>query len=184
MTLLLKDPEATLDYCVEWGTEYLSDDALAESSWTVSPAERAAWPSSAAGSTSRPRQHKWRAGSPGGCTADQPCGDGRGSRGQPVDHAAGGEALVIATNIAEAAVSMAEAQAYARVETGEEEALLAGLVRTASALCESFVGQVLVARPFEEGAAAGRWMEAAGADPGPDDRGGGSARGGRQRDGA
>ena len=38
---------------------------------------------------------------------------------------------MIATNIAEAAVSMAEAQAYARVETGEEEALLAGLVRTA-----------------------------------------------------
>ena len=57
---------------------------------------------------------------------------------------------MIATNIAEAAVSMAEAQAYARVETGEEEALLAGLVRTASALCESFTGQVLVARPFEE----------------------------------
>jgi uncharacterized phiE125 gp8 family phage protein len=57
---------------------------------------------------------------------------------------------MIATNIAEAAVSMAEAQAYARVETGEEEALLAGLVRTASALCESFIGQVLIARPFEE----------------------------------
>jgi uncharacterized phiE125 gp8 family phage protein len=57
---------------------------------------------------------------------------------------------MIATNIAEAAVSMAEAQAYARVETGEEEALLAGLMRTASALCESFTGQVLVARPFEE----------------------------------
>jgi uncharacterized phiE125 gp8 family phage protein len=57
---------------------------------------------------------------------------------------------MIATNIAEAAVSMAEAQAYARVETGEEEALLAGLVRTASALCESFTGQVLVTRPFEE----------------------------------
>lgn len=53
-------------------------------------------------------------------------------------------------DIAAAAVSMAEAQAYARVETGEEEALLAGLVRTASALCETFVGQVLVARPFEE----------------------------------
>lgn len=57
---------------------------------------------------------------------------------------------MIATNIAEAAVSMAEAQAYARVETGEEEALLAGLVRTSSALCESFTGQVLVARSFEE----------------------------------
>ena len=56
---------------------------------------------------------------------------------------------MIATDIADAAVSMAEAQAYARVETGEEEALLAALVRTASALCENFTGQVLVARPFE-----------------------------------
>jgi uncharacterized phiE125 gp8 family phage protein len=66
---------------------------------------------------------------------------------------------MIATNIAEAAVSMAEAQAYARVETGEEEALLAGLVRTASALCESFVGQVLIARPFEETLpATGAWQ--------------------------
>jgi uncharacterized phiE125 gp8 family phage protein len=66
---------------------------------------------------------------------------------------------MIATNIAGAAVSMAEAQAYARVETGEEEALLAGLVRTASALCESFVGQVLIARQFEETLpATGAWQ--------------------------
>lgn len=66
---------------------------------------------------------------------------------------------MIATNIAEAAVSMAEAQAYARVETGEEEALLVGLVRTASALCESFIGQVLIARSFEETLpAAGQWQ--------------------------
>ena len=39
MTLLLKDPEATLDYSVDWGADYLSGDALAESGWTVSPAE-------------------------------------------------------------------------------------------------------------------------------------------------
>jgi hypothetical protein len=39
MTLLLKDPEATLDYSVDWGSEYLSGDALAESGWTVSPIE-------------------------------------------------------------------------------------------------------------------------------------------------
>ena len=39
MTLLLKDPEATLDYSVDWGAEYLSGDALATSGWTVSPAE-------------------------------------------------------------------------------------------------------------------------------------------------
>jgi hypothetical protein len=41
MTLLLKDPEATLDYSVDWGIEYLSGDALASSDWTVSPAEEA-----------------------------------------------------------------------------------------------------------------------------------------------
>ena len=39
MTLLLKDPEAVLDYAVDWGADYLSGDALTESSWTVSPAE-------------------------------------------------------------------------------------------------------------------------------------------------
>jgi uncharacterized phiE125 gp8 family phage protein len=53
-------------------------------------------------------------------------------------------------NVAKAAVSMAEAQAYARVETGEEEAVLAGLIATASALCEAFTGQVLIERSFEE----------------------------------
>ena len=39
MTLLLKDPEAALDYSVDWGADYLSGDALAESDWTVDPAE-------------------------------------------------------------------------------------------------------------------------------------------------
>ena len=57
---------------------------------------------------------------------------------------------MIEENITPAAVSMAEAQAFARVETGEEEALLAGLIRTASALCESFTGQLLIRRPFSE----------------------------------
>ena len=66
---------------------------------------------------------------------------------------------MIEQDIALAAVSLAEAQAYARVETGEEEALLAGLVRTASALCESFTGQVLIARSFEEMLpATGAWQ--------------------------
>ena len=37
MTLLLKDPEATLDYSVDWGSDYLSDDSLATSEWTVAP---------------------------------------------------------------------------------------------------------------------------------------------------
>jgi uncharacterized phiE125 gp8 family phage protein len=60
--------------------------------------------------------------------------------------------------MAEPAVTMNEAQAYVRIETGEEEALLAGLIRTASALCESFVNQVVVAREFSvELPASGRW---------------------------
>jgi uncharacterized phiE125 gp8 family phage protein len=47
-------------------------------------------------------------------------------------------------------VSIGEAQAFARIETGEEEALLAGLIRSATALCEAFTGQLLMARGFED----------------------------------
>jgi hypothetical protein len=39
MTYLLKDPGAVLDYAVDWGAEYLGGDMLAQSAWTVSPAE-------------------------------------------------------------------------------------------------------------------------------------------------
>ena len=39
MTFLLKDPDALLDYSVDWGADYLAGDVLTESSWTVSPAE-------------------------------------------------------------------------------------------------------------------------------------------------
>lgn len=46
-------------------------------------------------------------------------------------------------------VTMSEAQAFVRIETGEEEAVVAGLIRTASALCESFINQVVIARGFE-----------------------------------
>lgn len=52
--------------------------------------------------------------------------------------------------LAQPAVSLSEAQAFVRAETGEEEALLAGLIRTASSLCESFLNQVVMARPFRE----------------------------------
>jgi len=51
--------------------------------------------------------------------------------------------------LAEPIVTMSQAQAYVRIETGEEEAVLAGLIRSASALCEAFVNQVVIARPFE-----------------------------------
>lgn len=39
MTLLLKDPEAALDYSVDWGADYLTGDVLTESSWAIGPAE-------------------------------------------------------------------------------------------------------------------------------------------------
>ena len=39
MTFLLKHPDATLDYAVDWGTDYLSGEALATSDWLVEPAE-------------------------------------------------------------------------------------------------------------------------------------------------
>lgn len=39
MTFLLKDPDAVLDYAIDWGAEYLGGDMLATSAWTVSPIE-------------------------------------------------------------------------------------------------------------------------------------------------
>lgn len=60
--------------------------------------------------------------------------------------------------LAEPIVTMSEAQAYVRVETGEEEAILAGLIRTASALCEAFINQVVISREFAlEVNASGSW---------------------------
>jgi uncharacterized phiE125 gp8 family phage protein len=47
-------------------------------------------------------------------------------------------------------VTLAEAQAFARIETNEEEALVAGMIRSASALCEAFLGQAVIARQFSE----------------------------------
>lgn len=39
MALVLKDPEGALDYSVDWGQRYLTDDVLTESSWSVVPVE-------------------------------------------------------------------------------------------------------------------------------------------------
>jgi hypothetical protein len=39
MTLLLKDPEAAVDYAVDWGSQYLTGDTLAQSDWKVTPVE-------------------------------------------------------------------------------------------------------------------------------------------------
>jgi uncharacterized phiE125 gp8 family phage protein len=53
-----------------------------------------------------------------------------------------------AVGLALPTVTMSEAQAYVRIETGEEEAVVAGLIRTASALCEAFLNRVVIARDF------------------------------------
>lgn len=64
--------------------------------------------------------------------------------------------------LAEPAVTISEAQAYVRIETGEEEAVLASLIRTASAVCEEFLNRVLVARSFAlEVAASAQWQRLA-----------------------
>lgn len=63
-----------------------------------------------------------------------------------------------APGIALPIVTMSEAQAYVRIETGEEEAVLAGLIRAASALCEAFINQVVISRAFVlELPASGAW---------------------------
>jgi uncharacterized phiE125 gp8 family phage protein len=55
-------------------------------------------------------------------------------------------------------VTLSEAQAYVRIETGEEEAVVAGLIRTASAIAEAFINQVIVARQFSDDVpATGAW---------------------------
>jgi uncharacterized phiE125 gp8 family phage protein len=60
--------------------------------------------------------------------------------------------------MAQPIVTIGEAQAYVRIETGEEEAVLAGLIRTASALCEAFINQVVITRDFElDLPASGAW---------------------------
>ncbi len=40
MTFLLKDPDAVLDYAIDWGAQYLDQgDLLTDSSWSVDPDE-------------------------------------------------------------------------------------------------------------------------------------------------
>lgn len=53
---------------------------------------------------------------------------------------------------------LAEAKAYLRIDGAEEDALLAGLIRSATGLCEAFTGQALIARPVTETVpATGDW---------------------------
>jgi len=54
-----------------------------------------------------------------------------------------------------APVSLDEAKALLRIETSGEDALIAGLVRSATELCEAFTGRALIARDVEEIMGAG-----------------------------
>lgn len=53
------------------------------------------------------------------------------------------------------AVSLAECKALLRLERDDEDALLAGMIRTAMALCESFTGLWLIVRAGEQRLARG-----------------------------
>lgn len=46
-------------------------------------------------------------------------------------------------------VTLSEAKAYLRLDDGQEEAMLAGLLRAASDCCEHFIDTVLLVRDFE-----------------------------------
>lgn len=59
------------------------------------------------------------------------------------------------TTMAEPPVGVAEIKAYLRIEGAEEDALLAGLARSATALCEAFTRDALIARGFVEVIPAG-----------------------------
>lgn len=48
------------------------------------------------------------------------------------------------------AVSLAEFKAFLRLERDDDDPLLAGFIRTATALCEAFTGQWLIARDAEQ----------------------------------
>jgi uncharacterized phiE125 gp8 family phage protein len=58
--------------------------------------------------------------------------------------------MVTADPIEPGSAATLEAKAYLRVETDQEDALFAGLMRSAAALCEEFTGQTLIARGFVE----------------------------------
>jgi uncharacterized phiE125 gp8 family phage protein len=60
------------------------------------------------------------------------------------------------------AASLAEVKAYLRIETSGEDGVLAGLLRSAAALCEQFVGQWLIVRGARETVAGdGSWQRLA-----------------------
>ncbi|HEX8640089.1 MAG TPA: head-tail connector protein [Allosphingosinicella sp.] len=62
-------------------------------------------------------------------------------------------------------VPLAEVKAYLRIATSDEDALLAGLVRSAAETCETFLGRLLIERQVEEVLPASRTWSRLGAAP-------------------
>lgn len=59
-------------------------------------------------------------------------------------------------------VGLEETKNFLRIDHTHEDALLAGLIRTATTLCEAFVGQTLIVREVEERTiGAGDWRRLA-----------------------
>lgn len=66
--------------------------------------------------------------------------------------------------IAPLSVAVAEVKALLRIATGDEDALIAGFVRSAAASCEAFIGRALIAREVSETVPAnGVWTRLAAA---------------------
>lgn len=58
--------------------------------------------------------------------------------------------MVIAIETGAAPVGVAEAKAWLRLGTSQEDAVVAGLIRSAVDLCEAFTGQMLIVRAVTE----------------------------------
>jgi uncharacterized phiE125 gp8 family phage protein len=70
-----------------------------------------------------------------------------------------GDELMTISEPGVAAVSLAECKAFLRLDRDDEDAVLAGFIRTAMALCEAFTGQWLVVRDGEQRLApVGGWQ--------------------------
>ena len=64
---------------------------------------------------------------------------------------------LVAMETPPAAVALDEVRAFLRVANSDEDALIAGFVRSASAACEAFTGLALVAREVRETVVPGAW---------------------------
>lgn len=64
---------------------------------------------------------------------------------------------LVAMETPPAAVALDEVKAFLRVATSDEDALIAGFVRSASMACEAFTGLALVSREIRETVTPGAW---------------------------